>query len=353
MGGRGREKGSGKGVGACGLWSRLRKNYVGGIPIGAEAISNRCMARKLRMESEAGVYHVLNRGNYRAAVFRSVKAKAAFLQCLGEACARTGWLVHAWCVMTNHYHLAISTPRANLVDGMRWLQGTFANRFNRFRDERGHLFQGRYKSLVVDPDGGLGPLCHYIHLNPVRAHLCEVGALRHYAWTSLHWLTQRQPVPSWYDPMPALRHAGDLSRTAAGVGKYLEYLAWLAEEEPEQKRQRFDAMSKGWIVGTREFGKAMLQEHRELAGRGPQLASELTAVKEAAWADALRSLLRVVRRTPEDLRCSRNSADWKLQLAVKLRAGTTVTNRWLGTHLHLGARDEVSRNLSSWVREHT
>ena len=92
--------------------------------------------------------------------------------------------------MSNHYHLAISTPRANLVDGMRWLAGTFANRFNRFRGEHGHLFQGRYKSLVVDPGAGLGPLCHYIHLNPVRAHLCAATDLPCYAWTSLHWLQQ-------------------------------------------------------------------------------------------------------------------------------------------------------------------
>src|SRR4051812_42669619 len=126
------------------------------------------MARTLRMESEAGVYHVLNRGNYRTDVFRDDKTKAAFLKCVLEACARTGWLLHAWCIMSNHYHLAISTPRANLVDGMRWLMGTFAVRFNLFRAEHGHMFQGRYKSLVVDPQGGLGPLSHYIHLNPVR-----------------------------------------------------------------------------------------------------------------------------------------------------------------------------------------
>ena len=120
------------------------------------------MARKLRLESEGGIYHVISRGNYRAPVFRADKTKAAFLNCLDEACAKTGWRVHAWCLMSNHYHLAVETPRANLVEGMRWLQGTFSVRFNRLRQESGHLFQGRYKSLLVDPVGGLGPLCHYI-----------------------------------------------------------------------------------------------------------------------------------------------------------------------------------------------
>lgn len=308
------------------------------------------MARKLRLESEDGVYHVLNRGNYKSAVFRSEKTKRAFLKCLDEACVRTGWIVHAWGLMTNHYHLAISTPRANLVDGMRWLAGTFANRFNRFRDERGHLFQGRYNSLVVDPGAGLGPLCHYIHLNPVRAHLCAVADLPAYPWTSVHWLHGNAAVPGWYDPAPALRHAGDLLPTTEGKRKYTDYLAWLAEDEPEMKRQQFDRMAKGWLIGTREFGKDMIQEYRELATRGPQLASELNTAKEAAWAEALGSLLRASERTIEDVRTAAKSADWKLRLAAQLRNTSTVTNRWLGVHLHLGARDEVSRNLSAWLR---
>jgi putative transposase len=93
------------------------------------------MARPLRMESEDGVYRVLNRSNYRADIFRTQKAKAAFMRCLGEACTRTGWEVHAWCVMSNPYHLAVSTPRANLVEGMRWWQGVFASRFDRMLQE--------------------------------------------------------------------------------------------------------------------------------------------------------------------------------------------------------------------------
>lgn len=99
------------------------------------------MARKLRLEAEDGIYHVLNRGNYRAAIFQSDKTKAAFLTCLDEACGKTGWRVHAWCLMSNHYHLAVETPRANLVEEMQWLQGTFSTRCNRLRHERGHLFQ--------------------------------------------------------------------------------------------------------------------------------------------------------------------------------------------------------------------
>ena len=99
------------------------------------------MARKLRLEYEGAIYHVISRGNYRAKVFGAEKTKAAFLKCLGEASAKSGWAVHAWCVMSNHYHLCFTTPQPNLVEGMRWLQATFSMRFSRLRNERGNVFQ--------------------------------------------------------------------------------------------------------------------------------------------------------------------------------------------------------------------
>ena len=110
------------------------------------------------------MYHVLNRGNYRSWIFEDEGAKSSFEKCLFEACERSGWILHAYCVMGNHYHLAIETPLGNLSSGMKWLQGVFATRYNRFRKERGHLFQGRYKSILVEGGERLAWLCHYIHL---------------------------------------------------------------------------------------------------------------------------------------------------------------------------------------------
>ncbi len=308
------------------------------------------MARPLRLESEDGVYHVLNRGNYRADIFRSHKAKAAFLKCLDEACGKTGWRVHAWCLMSNHYHLAVSTPNANLVEGMRWLQGTFATRFNRLRDERGHLFQGRYKSLIVDPDAGLGPLCHYIHLNPVRARLRSVAELPDHPWTSLRWLMTPKLRPAWYDPQPALAHAGELTDTPAGRKNYLAYLAWLAEDEPARKQQRFGEMSKGWIIGTGRFAKEIVRENQRALGRGPALAATLRESREAVWQEELERRLVKLRKTPANLSEDSKSADWKVALAAALKACSTVTNRWLGEALHLGNLHEVSRKVSAWQR---
>jgi putative transposase len=104
------------------------------------------MARKLRLEFPGALYHVINRGNYRADVFAAERTKEAFAACVFEACAKADWRLHAYVIMRNHYHLAIETPNGNLVEGMRWLQSTFANRFNRLRREQGHVFQGRYKA---------------------------------------------------------------------------------------------------------------------------------------------------------------------------------------------------------------
>jgi REP element-mobilizing transposase RayT len=309
------------------------------------------MARQLRLEADGGFYHVLNRGNYRADIFRGTKTRAAFLKCLDETCAKTGWRVHAWCVMSNHYHLAVETPRANLVEGMRWLQGTFAVRFNRLRKERGHLFQGRYKSLVVDPDSGLGPLCHYIHLNPVRAHLCEVERLPEWKWSSVAWLVNPRDRRPWFDPRTALEHAGGLEDTPQGRQKYLEYLKWLAEDEPARKAQQFEEMSRGWIIGSRDFAKDLIEERTAMAGQGRRISREHREASEEMWQDAMRLLLAKLGRSEAELGTSGKSTSWKIAVAAVLKERTTATNRWLGKALHLGGLYEVSRKVAAWIRE--
>ena len=111
------------------------------------------MPGSLRIEYPDAIYHVINRGNYRHDVFGVDGSKLVFEETLFAACQRTGWRLHAYCLLDNHYHLALQTPDANLAVGMQWLQSTFANRFNRLVKQRGHVFQGRYKSLVVELDG--------------------------------------------------------------------------------------------------------------------------------------------------------------------------------------------------------
>jgi REP element-mobilizing transposase RayT len=146
------------------------------------------MARKLRIEYPGAVYHVMSRGDHQEAIYRDDADRTLFLRCLAEACEKTGWQIHAYVLMGNHYHLLLETPQANLVAGMKWLQGTYTQRFNSRHKVSGHLFQGRYTALNVDE----GERRHfqvvstYIHLNPVRAGVvrAEGETLKAYPWSS-------------------------------------------------------------------------------------------------------------------------------------------------------------------------
>ncbi len=128
------------------------------------------------------------------------------------------WRLYGWCLMSNHYHLCVETPHPNLVEGMGWLQSTFANRFNRFRQSNGHVFQGRYKAILLDGDA-VGPVCHYIHLNPVRAGLVDASALQSYKDSGFArlWYPSRRRVFEF--PEVSLDHAGGLSDSPAGRRK--------------------------------------------------------------------------------------------------------------------------------------
>src|SRR5437867_8660708 len=129
----------------------------------------------------------MNRGDRREPIFKDDADRKRFLETLAEACDKTQWQVHAYCLMTNHFHLVVETPQANLVAGMKWFLGTFTSRFNRRHRLSGHLFSGRYKSLIVDgSDGGyLRSVCDYVHLNPARAKLVKVAQpIKGFAWSS-------------------------------------------------------------------------------------------------------------------------------------------------------------------------
>ena len=126
------------------------------------------MARPIRVEFEGAVYHVMARGNERRAVFRDDNDRQRFLETLAEIVERFGVRVHAYCLMGNHYHLLVGTPRGNLSQAVGWLQVTYTVRFNRRHRRSGHLFQGRFKAHLVEADEYARWLVIYVHLNPVR-----------------------------------------------------------------------------------------------------------------------------------------------------------------------------------------
>ena len=140
------------------------------------------MARSLRFQYSGAVYHVVARGDGGKMVFETDDDRLVFLKRLGETCNSCGWRVHAWVLIGNHFHLLLETPQPNLVAGMKWLLGVFSQGWNRARGRRGHVFQGRYKSVPVNGSDAdrhyFRIVADYIHLNPARARLAGLAQLR-------------------------------------------------------------------------------------------------------------------------------------------------------------------------------
>jgi putative transposase len=150
------------------------------------------MARPLRICIPNGVYHVIARGNERAPIYRDDADRFRFLRTLARVVDRFGWHCHAYCLMGNHYHLVVETPRPNLPTGMQQLNGGYAQGFNERHHRCGHVFQARYRSILVEKDSHLLALCRYVVLNPVRAGLCPGPAA--YYWSSYQATAGQAPV---------------------------------------------------------------------------------------------------------------------------------------------------------------
>lgn len=308
------------------------------------------MARKLRFEYPGALYHILNRGNYRQAIFEEEGARFSFEQTLFETCERCGWILHAYVIMGNHYHLALETPQPNLSEGMRWLQSVFATRFNRLRKENGHIFQGRFKSIVVENPDRLGWLCHYIHLNPVRAGISTIDSLPAYRYGSYHYLWSKSARPSALRVSAFLQTAGALKDTPTGRKKYADYLGWLAEDDAGKKEMRFDQMSKGWAQGTTEFKEALLEQEKEKKSYLPMAVQDAGRMRAVAWSERMRRCLKILGRSIDEATETRKSAPWKIAVAAHMKTRMLCKNRWLFRELNMGSEYAVSRYVSEMLQ---
>ena len=291
---------------------------------------------------------MINRGNYRRDLFGQGGGAEAFERTLAEAAERFGWGVHAYVVMRNHFHLAIGLSEPNLSDGMQWLQGTWIRRYNGFRKLVGRPFQGRYKSLVVEPGFHSAQVCHYIHLNPVRARVVKPSEAAAYPWGSLPKFPLLRKRPAWLEPETVLEAAGDLRDTKAGWRHYCLYLEFLATDEESKRELVFKKMSRGWCLGGKAFKLELKEEalrrgadldRERFDGLGP---TEARAEREAVWGQRLDTLARAARidlgALPE-----RKSAAPKVLLAAAMKQSTSVSNGWLAEHLQMGQPASVSQ----------
>ncbi len=178
------------------------------------------MSRPLRIELSGGVYHVTSRGDGREAIYWSDEDREGWLALLGRACERFNWVCHAYCQMSNHYHLVIETPEGNLAQGMRELNGVYTQAVNRRWQRVGHVFQGRYKAILVEKDSYLLELARYVVLNPLRAGMVrDVGE---WPWSSFRAMVGAVPAPPWLQTDWILGQFG--KRRSLAQAKYRDFV---------------------------------------------------------------------------------------------------------------------------------
>ncbi len=300
------------------------------------------MARRLRIQYKGAIYHVINRGNYRSDVFGSVGAAQAFESVLAETCETWQWRLHAYVIMRNHFHLTIETPQPNLVDGMHWLQSTYATRFNRFRSECGHLFQGRYQALLIENFAAVARVVNYIHLNPLRAHLVEPAQLAQFRWSSLARFT-REGRPAWLVAEDWLQQLG-LADSRDGWQAYEKLLLSIAgTTDADAERQ---ALCHGWAIGIAGWRQAVAKDYAHLALGQGIAANEARELKHAHWAATLERELERIGKTSDDCASDSKSAGWKLELAIKLRDESGAADGWIAENLQMGSPSSVRSHVS-------
>ena len=303
------------------------------------------MARKLRLQFANAIYHVINRGNYRQDVFGSVGAAIAFEKTLGETCELFGWRLHAFVVMRNHYHLALTTPQPNLVEGMHWLQGTFASRFNRRRAEHGHLFQGRYQALLVEDAAALLRVVNYIHLNPVRAKIVPTVQLANFRWSSLRRF-EAGNRPLWLIATDWLDEQG-LTDDVAGWRRYRQLLVQLSDDSAEQDRLGFGSMTRGWAIGTRGWRRAVAKDHEHLVLSTGVTDEALREIKAVRWRETLARVLALAGKNSDDIAAEAKSASWKIRGARALREQGNAPYAWIAEALNMGSPASVRVYLNN------
>ena len=206
------------------------------------------MARPLRLEFAGALYHVTARGDRREPIYEDDEDRGAFLETFGAVIEDFNWVAHAYCLMGNHYHLLVETPDGNLGKGMRQLNGTYTQWSNRRHRRVGHLFQGRYKAILVDKNSYLLELCRYVVLNPVRARMVKTAG--QWAWSSYRAMLDAEQAPTWLS-VDALLAQFARGRAAART-RYARFVA-----EGVKAQSPWDNLSGQIYLGDERFVERM------------------------------------------------------------------------------------------------
>ena len=259
------------------------------------------MSRPLRLELSGGLYHVTSRGDRREDIYVDDIDREAWLETLAQCCERFNWAIHAWCQMTNHYHLIIETAEGNLSAGMRQLNGVYTQKLNRRHNRVGHVFQGRYKAILVERDSYLLELARYVVLNPLRAGM--VKQLRQWKWSSYPAMVGTAPRPRWLNTDWLLGQFG--SQRSRQIERYVELV-----QAGVRGPRVWDHLKGQVLLGSEAFVQTM-QEELEAAAK--HTVKEIPRLQRRALARSLD----FYRDTFEDAKSGRAAAyatgDYTLQ----------------------------------------
>lgn len=300
------------------------------------------------MQFPGAVYHVMSRGDRRENIFQSEADRELFLQTLAEACLKAGFQIHAYCLMSNHFHLVVETPRGNLVAGMKWLLGVYTARFNRRHGVVGHLFSGRYKStLISGAPGYLRTACQYVHLNPARAGLLRPAEpIQSYRWSSYpRYLASPGKRPAWLRTdrlLGELNLSQDNAASRRRLAAHME--AWRASEDGEL----YTPLRHGWFLGGEEEKESALEQVRK-ARRASHYGEEIRQSDERQAEALIARALRERGWKASDLRARRKGDPGKLEIAEALREQSSMSVKWIAERLHMGASTHLS-HLLYWSR---
>jgi putative transposase len=304
------------------------------------------MARQLRLEYAGAIYHVMSRGDRQEEIFWDDEDRRRFLKTLGEACERAGWEVHAYCLMGNHFHLVVETPQPTLVAGMKWFLGTYTQRFNARHGMRGHLFAGRYKSLLVDEsdDMYLRVVCDYVHLNPARAGLVAAeGALEDYAWSSYPiYLQAPRKRPGWLRVDRLLGEWGIRRDSAAGRREFREVMEARWRTEGHADEEMWSGIRRGWRIGAEDFLERLVEAGMaEKADRKIHAGAAVSETMEEKARLLIDAYLLKKKTDIGALRARRKGDPLKIKLAAELRKHTTLPMGWIAEELNAGSPGSV------------
>ncbi|MBX9743213.1 MAG: transposase [Chthoniobacterales bacterium] len=299
------------------------------------------MPRQLRIEYAGAIYHVMNRGNHKENIFLDDDDRRKFLVTLGEACCKADWEVHAYCLMNNHFHLVIETLKPTLVDGMKWLLGVYTQRFNARHQKHGHLFAGRYKSLIVDgsDDDYLRKVCDYVHLNPARAGLLKNGALlESFPWSSFsEYLKPSSHRFPWLRVDRLLGEYGIQKDDAAGRREFFKLINSRCAEENSGEEGIDKIIRRSWKFGAKDFVERLFEQITSVPKKEIHLSPEIDETMEVKGRKLIQEKLKALNLKTDDLDALPRMDPMKIEIAQLIRTQTTLPLKWIVHELKIGS----------------